>query len=40
VSTRRTDVVRAGYDAIRERYLEWSAQIDDDPRHRFVQELS
>jgi len=32
-------VVRAGYDAIAERYLAWAAEIRDEPRARFTAEL-
>lgn len=33
------DKVEAGYDAIAEHYLAWSAQIADDPRARYLDEL-
>lgn len=35
----RIDLVRAGYDAMADRYLAWSALIQDDPRTRFLQDL-
>jgi SAM-dependent methyltransferase len=33
------DVVRAGYDRIADRYLEWGARVEGDPRGRFLDEL-
>ncbi|MCR6481650.1 class I SAM-dependent methyltransferase [Amycolatopsis sp. OK19-0408] len=33
-------IVEAGYDSSAQRYLEWSARITDDPRQRFLAELS
>jgi ubiquinone/menaquinone biosynthesis C-methylase UbiE len=39
MGTDRSEVVRAGYDAIASRYLTWSAEIDRDPRLRFLGEL-
>ena len=33
-------IVRAGYDAIAERYLSWSESVDNDPRDRFLDELA
>jgi ubiquinone/menaquinone biosynthesis C-methylase UbiE len=33
------DLVRTGYDAIADRYLAWSALIEDDPRFRLHREL-
>jgi SAM-dependent methyltransferase len=35
----RVDLVRAGYDAMADRYLAWSALIVDDPRDRFLAAL-
>ena len=32
-------IVEAGYDAIAEHYLAWSAQISDDPRAHYLDEL-
>ncbi|SDO09316.1 class I SAM-dependent methyltransferase [Lentzea jiangxiensis] len=32
-------IVERGYDAIAQRYLEWSAQIADDPRLRYLAEF-
>ena len=39
MSDRRSDVVRAGYDRLGDRYVSWAALIEDDPRERFVAEL-
>jgi len=36
----RKEIVRAGYDALGERYAEWSASIEGDPRDRFLDEFS
>ncbi|MEU8636929.1 class I SAM-dependent methyltransferase [Amycolatopsis sp. NPDC048633] len=33
-------IVESGYDSSAERYLEWSARIADDPRLRFLAELT
>jgi SAM-dependent methyltransferase len=33
-------IVESGYDRSAERYLEWSARIEDDPRLRFLAELT
>jgi SAM-dependent methyltransferase len=33
-------IVESGYDSSAERYLEWSARIPDDPRLRFLAELT
>jgi ubiquinone/menaquinone biosynthesis C-methylase UbiE len=33
------EVVRAGYDAMAQRYLTWSAKIVDDPRMQYLDEL-
>ncbi|MEV4055594.1 class I SAM-dependent methyltransferase [Amycolatopsis sp. NPDC049688] len=33
-------IVESGYDRVAERYLEWSARIPDDPRLRFLAELT
>jgi SAM-dependent methyltransferase len=33
-------IVESGYDSVAERYLEWSARIADDPRSRFLGELT
>ncbi|SEF26805.1 Methyltransferase domain-containing protein [Amycolatopsis pretoriensis] len=33
-------IVESGYDGSAERYLEWSARIADDPRLRFLSELT
>ncbi|WP_370968428.1 class I SAM-dependent methyltransferase [Amycolatopsis sp. cg9] len=33
-------IVESGYDSSAERYLEWSARIQDDPRARFLTELT
>ncbi|MGW4058456.1 class I SAM-dependent methyltransferase [Amycolatopsis sp. NPDC004747] len=33
-------IVESGYDSVAQRYLEWSARIADDPRQRFVAELT
>jgi SAM-dependent methyltransferase len=33
-------IVESGYDSSAERYLEWSARIEDDPRLRFLAELT
>ncbi|MET8848153.1 class I SAM-dependent methyltransferase [Amycolatopsis sp. NPDC004625] len=33
-------IVESGYDRVAERYLEWSARIPDDPRLRFLGELT
>jgi SAM-dependent methyltransferase len=33
-------IVESGYDSVAERYLEWSARIPDDPRSRFLGELT
>ncbi len=33
-------IVESGYDSSAERYLEWSARIADDPRLRFLSELT
>ena len=35
----RTDIVRAGYDALGERYGEWAASIEGDPRDRFLDDF-
>lgn len=35
----RIELVRAGYDAMADRYLAWSAEIADEPRDRFLGEL-
>ena len=39
MSDRRSEVVRAGYDRLGDRYAAWAARIEDDPRDRFVAEL-
>lgn len=36
----RSGIVRAGYDAIAERYLSWSENVENDPRDRFLDELA
>ncbi len=36
----RTGTVARGYDEIADRFAEWAAQIEDDPRRRFREELS
>jgi SAM-dependent methyltransferase len=40
MSDRRIEVVRRGYDDLGDRYLAWAAQIEDDPRERYVGELA
>ena len=35
----RTEIVRAGYDALDERYIAWSGTIEGDPRDRFVSDF-
>jgi cyclopropane fatty-acyl-phospholipid synthase-like methyltransferase len=36
----RKAIVADGYDLIADRYLEWAAQIENDPRHRMLDEYS
>jgi SAM-dependent methyltransferase len=36
----RKAIVAAGYDAIAERHLAWSARIEGDPRHRFLDDFA
>ena len=36
----RKRVVSTGYDRLAERYLEWGAAIEEDPRHRMLAEFS
>jgi SAM-dependent methyltransferase len=36
----RKSIVADGYDAIAERYLDWSSQIEGDPRHPMLGEFS
>jgi cyclopropane fatty-acyl-phospholipid synthase-like methyltransferase len=40
VTDARTQSVARGYDEIADRFAEWAAQIEDDPRRRFREELS
>jgi len=40
VTDARTQTVARGYDEIADRFAEWAAQIEDDPRRRFREELS
>jgi cyclopropane fatty-acyl-phospholipid synthase-like methyltransferase len=35
----RTQTVARGYDEIADRFVEWAAEIEDDPRRRFLEEL-
>jgi SAM-dependent methyltransferase len=36
----RANIVESGYDALGERYVEWSARVDGDPRDRYLDDLS
>jgi cyclopropane fatty-acyl-phospholipid synthase-like methyltransferase len=40
MSDARTQLVRAGYDAIADHYLEWTTRIDNDPKVVYVEQLS
>ena len=35
----RTTIVKAAYDALGERYAEWAARVEGDPRRRFLSHL-
>jgi SAM-dependent methyltransferase len=39
VSDPRTRLVAAGYDAMADTWEDWSAQVTDDPRHEWLDEL-
>ena len=40
MTDRRKRVVASGYDRMAQRYLEWGAAIEGDPRHRMLAEFS
>lgn len=39
MSDSRIELVRAGYDAIPDGYLEWTTRIEGDPKERYVRDL-
>ena len=39
MSDRRTNLVAAGYDAMADKWEDWSARVTDDPRHEWLEEL-
>jgi hypothetical protein len=40
VSDARTQIVARGYDKLAEQFAAWSTRVENDPRLRFLQELT
>jgi SAM-dependent methyltransferase len=40
MSDRRSEVVRVGYDRLGDRYVAWAARVEEDPRDRYLAELT